>query len=136
MRSLLSALLLTSLSWLGSCHGLGNSAARDPMLVHSVYFTLREDTPAKRAALIASAKKNLAPIAGIVHFAVGERDEGLVRDVNDKDFDVALLVVFYDRASHDRYQPDARHQAFIAEGKDNWATVRVFDSLVQERVSP
>src|SRR6185436_3761399 len=101
MRSLLSALLLLSLAGLGSCHGLGHSRTRAPMLVHSVYFNLREDTPAKRAALIASARANLAPIGGIEHFAVSERDEGLVRDVNDKDFDVALLVVFVDRAAHD-----------------------------------
>ena len=132
MRSLLTALLCLPLLGLGACrglHGAGNSAARDPMLVHSVYFTLREDTPAKRAALIASARENLAPIGGIAHFAIGERDEGLVREVNDLDFDVALLVVFHDRAAHDRYQPDPRHQKFIADGKDNWEKVRVFDSL-------
>ena len=123
-------MVVVSLSWLGSCHGLGNTASRAPMLVHCVYFTLREDTPAKRAALIASANENLAPIGGIRHFAVGERDEGLVRDVNDLEFDVSLLVVFHDREAHDRYQPDARHQKFIADNKDNWAKVRVFDSLV------
>ncbi|MSR63809.1 MAG: Dabb family protein, partial [Planctomycetes bacterium] len=38
-------------------------------------------------------------------------------------------VVFHDRAAHDRYQPDPRHQKFIADGKDNWEKVRVFDSL-------
>ena len=58
MRFLLTALFCLPLLGLGACrglHGVGNSAARDPMLVHSVYFTLREDTPAKRAALISVA---------------------------------------------------------------------------------
>jgi hypothetical protein len=48
--------------------------------------------------------------------------------VNDRDFDVALQVMFSDRAAHDRYQTDERHLAFIAENKANWQRVRVFDA--------
>jgi hypothetical protein len=120
-------LLLAALA-LGACRSLAGDAGNDPMLVHSVYFTLRDDTPAARAKLVESCYRNLAPIEGIAFFAAGTRDEELTREVNDLEFDVALTVVFRDRAAHDRYQPDERHQRFIAENKDGWAKVRVFDS--------
>jgi Stress responsive A/B Barrel Domain len=52
--------------------------------------------------------------------------------VNDKDFDVALHIVFSDNAAHDKYQDAERHKQFIAEQKANWKSVRVFDSLVTQ----
>jgi stress responsive alpha/beta barrel protein len=113
---------------LASCQALPGASSDHAMLVHSVYFTLRDDTPAARAQLVESCYRHLSPIEGIAFFAAGTRDEELVREVNDLEFDVALTVVFHDRAAHDRYQPDERHQRFIAENKDAWAQVRVFDS--------
>ena len=44
--------------------------------------------------------------------------------------DVALQLVFTDRAAHDAYQVAPRHATFIAENRDNWAQVRVFDAHV------
>ena len=67
---------------------------------------------------------------GIVFFCCGKLEPELAREVNDRDFDVALHVVFTDRAAHDAYQADDMHNRFIAEMKPNWAKVRVFDSLV------
>lgn len=120
--------LLVAALALGACRSLADHAGKDPMLVHSVYFTLRDDTPAARTQLVEACYRHLAPIEGIAFFAAGTRDEELTREVNDLEFDVALTVVFRDRAAHDRYQPDERHQRFIAENKDGWAKVRVFDS--------
>ncbi|REJ90754.1 MAG: Dabb family protein, partial [Planctomycetota bacterium] len=48
----------------------------------------------------------------------------------DRDFHVALHVVFEDRAAHDRYQPSDSHQQFIEQNRDTWSQVRVFDSIV------
>ena len=50
---------------------------------------------------------------------------------NDVQFDVALHIVFKDIASHDKYAVAKRHKQFIAENKDNWKKVRVFDSIVE-----
>ena len=47
---------------------------------------------------------------------------------NDRDFDVALHIVFEDRKAHDQYQDAARHKQFIDENKESWKKVRVFDS--------
>ena len=51
--------------------------------------------------------------------------------MNDRDFDVALHVVFDSKASHDKYQEAPRHKQFIEEQQKNWKQVRVFDSWVE-----
>src|SRR6187431_1663648 len=100
-------------------------------LCHNVFFTLKERTPEALAALLASCKKYLTVQPGIVYFACGTLEPELARPVNDRDFDVALHVVFTDRAAHDAYQIDPMHEKFVAENKPTWAKVRVFDSLVE-----
>ena len=67
---------------------------------------------------------------GILFFAAGPVCSELDREVNDRDWEVGLHLVFDSKASHDSYQDDATHNQFIAEQKPNWAKVRVFDSLV------
>jgi hypothetical protein len=62
---------------------------------------------------------------------VGELAEELDREVNDRDFDVALIVVFRNKEAHDAYQVSPRHEKFIQQHKDSWKTVRVFDSYQQ-----
>ena len=97
------------------------------MLSHSVFFTLHDDSPAARAKLIGDCRKYLTDIPGITFFAVGTLVDDLSRPVNDKGFHVGLNVVFTNRAAHDAYQVDERHQQFMAENKPTWKQVRVFD---------
>ena len=98
------------------------------MLIHNVYFTLHHDSPEARAKLVAECNKYLPKIPGITFFGTGTLVEDLSRPVNDKNFHVGLHVIFKDRAAHDAYQVDERHQQFIAANKDAWKQVRVFDS--------
>jgi hypothetical protein len=100
------------------------------MLAHLVYFTLQDASDAARERLIAACHEQLSGHDGTVFFAVGPRELDLQRPVNDCDFDVALHVVFQDRAAHDRYQQHPRHLQFIEENKANWKQVRVFDAVV------
>jgi hypothetical protein len=106
---------------------MGSETPQGPMLVHNVYFSLNESTPAAREKLIAACQKYLTNHPGTVFFAVGTPSD-LDRPVNDRDFDVGLHVVFEDRAAHDAYQIAERHQQFIAENKSTWKRVRVFDT--------
>ena len=101
-----------------------------PMLAHMVFFTLKDSSPANRAALVAACEKYLSGHEGVAHFSAGSRAEAMDRAVNDTDFDVALHVVFETLADHDRYQTHPRHLQFIEENKSTWGTVRVFDSEV------
>jgi hypothetical protein len=102
------------------------------MLVHNVYFALKDNSNAAKEKLLAACKKYLTGHPGTVFFACGGLAQELRREVNDRDFDVALHVIFKDQAAHDRYQVDQRHVQFIAENKENWKKVRVFDSIVEQ----
>lgn len=101
------------------------------LLIHNVFFRLRDRSPNAVAALTAACRKYLTVQPGIAYFAAGPVAADLTRDVNVTDWDVGLTVVFVDRHSHDLYQDDATHNQFIAENKANWDSVRVFDSLAE-----
>jgi hypothetical protein len=101
------------------------------MLAHSVFFSLHDNSPAAIAKLVAACKTYLADHPGVVFFAAGTLNPDLARAVNDRAFDVALHVVFDSKASHDAYQTAPTHLAFIAESKDNWKQVRIFDADVE-----
>lgn len=101
------------------------------LLSHDVYFSLNDRSPAARQKLIDACKQHLSGHPGTVFFACGSLAAELKRDVNDLDFDVALHIVFDGIPAHDAYQTAARHDQFIAENKDNWKKVRVFDSIVE-----
>lgn len=102
------------------------------LLAHNVFFTLKDNSAAARTKLVEACKKYLTHHAGEVFFAAGTRAEEFNREVNDQDFDVALHIVFKDKAAHDKYQDAQRHKQFIEENKDNWKKVRVFDSTVEK----
>lgn len=103
--------------------------APEPMLTHSVFFDLKNDDAASVQALVDGCYEYLAPHDGIVFFAAGARHTDYQREVNDLDFDVSLTVVFENTAAQDAYQITEPHLQFIEEFNENWAGVRVFDSL-------
>jgi quinol monooxygenase YgiN len=134
MRTLLVGLamfgLLLASAALPAEEKKGPSKGSDMLLSHDVFFTLKDNSAAARQKLVEACKKYLSGHPGTVSFSAGSRAEDLARDVNDKDFDVALHLVFKDKAAHDAYQDAPRHKQFIEENKDNWKKVRVFDSYV------
>ena len=103
-------------------------AKEEKMLVHNVFFSLKESTPQARHKLVDACKKYLTKHEGEVFFSAGPIAEDLKREVNDTDFDVALTIVFKNKAAHDKYQDHKRHLEFIKENKDAWKKVRVFDN--------
>jgi hypothetical protein len=100
------------------------------MLAHNVYFSLKDNSAASKAKLLDACRKYLTGHPGAVFFAVGTLAEHLNRPVNDREFDVALHVVFQTEADQDAYQVAQRHTQFVEANKDNWKKVRVFDSVV------
>ncbi|NUQ65114.1 MAG: Dabb family protein [Pirellulales bacterium] len=100
------------------------------MLSHDVYFSLTDNSPQAKETLVAACKKYLSGHPGTIWFAAGPLGEEFQRDVNDRDFDVALHLVFKNKAAHDQYATAERHLKFIEENKANWKKVRVFDSYV------
>ena len=98
-------------------------------LAHHVFFTLKDSSDEAVETLLAACKKYLDNHEGLVEFSVGRRDKELNRPVNHG-FDVSLHTIFTDRAAHDTYQTAERHLQFIEENKENWAEVKVCDSLL------
>src|SRR5262245_45954825 len=106
------------------------AAAEGPQLAHMVYFKLKDTSGGSRAKLVAACKLYLAGHEGTTFFATGTLAGDLNREINDRDFDVSLHMVFASKAAHDKYQEHPRHLKFIEENKDNWDKVRVFDSYL------
>lgn len=103
------------------------------MLVHNVFFTVRDRSPEYAAQLVAACDKWLTDHPGTVFYAAGTLSD-LDREVNDRDFDVGLHLVFENRAAHDAYQVSERHQQFIEQNRHLWTKVRVFDSVAERKV--
>lgn len=100
------------------------------MLSHTVFFTLKDSSDAACQKLIDAGHKFLKPHDGIVFFGLGRLAAEYDRPVNDRVFHIALNVVFQNKEAHDVYQVSAMHLEFIADGKENWEQVRVFDAYV------
>ena len=102
------------------------------MLSHDVLFTLKENTPDNKKKLVEACHKYLKGHPGEAFYSAGVLCEDLKREVNDLGFDVALHIVFKDKAAHDKYQDAPRHLEFIDKNKALWKSVRVFDSYVSK----
>src|SRR5262249_35339306 len=105
-------------------------AAAGPQLAHLVYFKLKDKSSANRAKLVAACKLYLTGHPGTVSFSAGNRAGDLNGEANDRDFDVALHLVFTDKEANDKYQQHERHKKFIEENLENLEKVRVFDSYL------
>ena len=75
------------------------------------------------------------PHAGAREWDRAQGFRHLQREVNVRDWDVGLHIVFESRAAHDTYQTAPDHLKFIAENKPTWKQVRVFDTD-GERIIP
>jgi hypothetical protein len=124
---MLSKLLLT----LAAATLLSAQSAPEPQLSHAVFFALKDKSPQAAERLAAECRKYLQGHPGEVYFSTGVRVPDLQREVNDRDFQVSLLVVFKTRADHDRYQTAPRHLEFIKVNQASWEKVRVFDSTLK-----
>lgn len=108
---------------------MSDSDGKSP-LAHIVFFSLKDDSKESKDRLVSSCQEYLSGHDGVLYFAAGTRVEELDREVNDINFHVSLHVVFENSEAHDQYQQHPRHLQFINQCKDNWKSVRVFDSYV------
>jgi hypothetical protein len=89
--------------------------AADPadMIAHDVYFALADSSPEAQQKFVVACQKFLAGHPGTIWFAAGPLATELQGDLNDKDFSVALHLVFKDKAALEAYAKSERHQQFI-----------------------
>jgi hypothetical protein len=133
MKFLLLALTAMATFCSTGCYLMGTDgeSASGPKLAHNVFFTLATDSPENRAKLVEGCQKYLTDHPNVVYFAAGTLAEELAREVNVRDFQVGLHIVFANKQAHDDYAVSPRHQQFIDEYKALWSSVRVFDTYVE-----
>lgn len=98
------------------------------MLFHCVYFWLKPElTPAQRADFRRGVESLIA-IKSAEHVSVGAPAATQKRPVIDDSYDVALIVQCRDVAAEAAYQVDPIHLAFVAQFKEFWSRVQIYDS--------
>jgi len=107
----------------------GKGLAKAPLVAHNVFFALTDNSEAAKKALLDDCDKLLAPLPGIVFYAAGTPSD-MSRDVNDRDFDVSLHVVFTNKAALEQYLAAPKHLELVEKHKANFKKIRVFDSDV------
>jgi hypothetical protein len=127
MKTLVTRFLLAAGIVSLACSGV---LAAEPQLAHMVFFKVKDGSVDGKGKLVAGCHKYLSGHDGTVYYSAGVIADEMRREVNDRDFDVALHLVFENKAAHDKYQKDARHLKFIEENRDLWEGVRVFDSYL------
>lgn len=100
-------------------------------LSHNVFFTLKDASETAVEALIEDCHKYIKDNPGIIYFCVGSIVPEHKRDVNIRDFQVGLHVVFSSKFYHDQFQVSEKHGLFVERGKNNWEKIRVFDTYVK-----
>jgi hypothetical protein len=98
------------------------------MLVHTVYFWLKENAPpGERKRLAESCLGLLGRVPSVRHIWAGSPAATPRREVIDASYDVGLTVVLDDLPAHDLYQEHRLHKEFIARHKEHWKRVQVYD---------
>ena len=95
------------------------------MLVHQVFFWLKE--PNKDLKAVMKGCKKIGKLKSAQSYQVGVPAATEKRDVIDDSYHIALVVNFKSVADHDLYQVDPIHLEFIAEHKDKWEKVQIYD---------
>ena len=97
------------------------------MFSHVVIFWTKADRPEAVEELLAGAEKYLRPCPGVLHYHCGQM-VGSHRDVVDQSYQVALNLVFEDKATQDAYQGHPLHVEFVEKVfKPNCERVVVYD---------
>ncbi len=96
------------------------------MLVHSVFFWLKPDLSAERAAAFREGVESLTGIKSAAAVYVGTPAE-TDRPVIDRSYTIGLTVILEDMAAHDAYQVDPLHKEFLKNFADAWEKVVIYD---------
>src|SRR5258707_14386455 len=114
------AFILPALAVLAVVGASRSAEKAAPQLAHMVFFTLKDHSNEARERFVASCEKYLTGHKGTVSFSVGVIAQDVEEPVSVRDFDVALHVVFEDKAARDGYLAHPRHTRFVEENKPSF----------------
>lgn len=101
------------------------------MLIHSVYFWLKEGLSENEKRSFVSELNKLSAIRGIVSTFVGVPAD-TNRPVVERSYTYALIINFVDNGAQEAYQVDPIHKAFVEKNRPLWTKIVVFDSVNDE----
>ncbi|TDH27399.1 Dabb family protein [Segetibacter sp. 3557_3] len=109
--------------------GASNQKTGKNMVVHQVYFWLKNPNSAEDLDKLLAGLKSLEQIETVNQLFIGVPAVTGIRDVVDGSYSASELIFFDDLESHDIYQVHPIHQQFINDCGSLWSKVVVYDSL-------
>ncbi|MCX8065282.1 MAG: Dabb family protein [Candidatus Hydrogenedentes bacterium] len=100
------------------------------MLLHSVYFWLRQDLNEDERNQFCQGLVKLRRISSVVDLYVGKPAKTEKRQIIDDSYTYGLIVLFNDVKGHDEYQSHPIHKEFLASFSSFWSKVLVYDIQV------
>ena len=107
-----------------------SSDGQNMPFAHMVFFTLADRSMTTRTRFVEACHRYLGGHDGQTHFSVGTRATEMQRPVSDLGFNVAMHMVFSDKAAYEAYTRDPRHEEFITATAGLSTDRRVFDSYL------
>ncbi len=98
------------------------------MLVHTVFFWLRSDLSAEEVKEFQAGLDSLRGIEAANQVFIGTPAETPDRPVVDRGYSYCLTVILPDVDAHNVYQSHPLHDRFVADHKDKWERVLVYDA--------
>jgi len=98
------------------------------MLVHSVYFWLKQGIGDEEMAAFRAGLESLAGIEAAEAVYVGTPAD-TDRPVIDRSYTFGLTVLLPDLAAHDAYQVHPLHKAFLENFAQDWDRVLIYDAI-------
>lgn len=97
-------------------------------IAHTVLFWLKEPTNTTvRTKFESELKKLVADSQHITYHHIGS-PASTDRPVIDRSYTYCLFVTFSGMEAHDKYQVEPAHKHFLAECKELWEKVVIYDS--------
>ncbi|MBI2423095.1 MAG: Dabb family protein [Candidatus Hydrogenedentes bacterium] len=97
------------------------------MFVHTVYFWLKQGLSADQRVAFRAGLESLKGIGAIEAAYIGV-PASTSRPVIDRSYTYALTVLLDSLESHDAYQVDPIHQAFVENYATYWERVVIYDA--------
>ena len=98
------------------------------MFVHSVYFWLKPDISDSDAAQFWRMVSALTTIPSVKHGWTGKPAD-TDREIIDRSYTCALVLVFDDDKGQDAYQVHPVHDAFRKECGSFWSKIVIYDAI-------
>jgi hypothetical protein len=96
------------------------------MLIHSVYFWLKDGITPREVATFEAGVRKLLTIDSVITGYVGTPASTADRPIIDRTYHYGLIVIFDDLAGHDAYQVDPIHDTFRSLAA-LWKRVQIYD---------